>query len=94
MQGTNSMGTEMESNTAKDMREVADATRHTMDDMRNDVRNMAGKAGQKMRQLMDSATSEVCNATGTVKKQIEEKPIQYSVAALGIGFLIGLLVRR
>lgn len=62
--------------------------------MKEDVCATANKTGQKARGLIDSAGGEISHATDTVATHIKDKPVQSSMIALGVGFMIGMLFSR
>ena len=61
---------------------------------KNDIRTAANMAGHKVRNLYDTARNEISHATDTVSTQIRTKPVQSSLMALGVGFVLGSLFRR
>ena len=63
-------------------------------DAKDDVENAAHRAGKKVRNYIDSAGDELVHASDSVKTQIRNKPVQSSVIALAIGFVIGTLLGR
>jgi hypothetical protein len=54
----------------------------------------AHQAGESMRGMYNSASHELSHAGDRVKAEIRSNPIRSSAIALGVGALIGLLVRR
>ena len=60
----------------------------------DDMENVANKAGRKVRAYIDNAGDELANVTDNVKSQIREKPVQSSIIALAIGFVLGGLLSR
>lgn len=62
--------------------------------VKDDLYEVANVAGRKVRLLLDNAASEASHAKEVVAEQIKEKPIQSSLIALGIGVVIGALLRR
>lgn len=60
----------------------------------HDLRDTAAKMGQKTRTFVENAKEEAFEASDKVTKHIHEKPLQSSVIALGIGFVLGALFRR
>jgi ElaB/YqjD/DUF883 family membrane-anchored ribosome-binding protein len=64
------------------------------EDTKTDLRNAAGKAGRRVRDLISTASDEVSHAKDTVTTQIRTNPVQSSMIALGVGFVIGALFRR
>jgi ElaB/YqjD/DUF883 family membrane-anchored ribosome-binding protein len=59
-----------------------------------DLRAAANKAGRTVRNYFDAACDEVSHGTETVTTQIRQKPVQSSMIALGLGFVLGALFRR
>ena len=59
-----------------------------------DLSHYANDAGRKVRHFIDSASDEFGHATDKVSGEIRANPVRSSVVALGIGFLIGALIRR
>jgi len=59
-----------------------------------DLREVASKAGRTVRNYFDAACNEVTHGTETVTTQIRQKPVQSSMIALGLGFVLGALFRR
>ena len=59
-----------------------------------DLRDVANNAGRKMSGFINSASGEVSHATETVTTQIRTKPLQSAMIAIGIGFVLGALLRR
>ena len=54
----------------------------------------AHQAGESMRGAYNSASNELHHATDYVKAEIRTNPIRSSAIALGVGALIGFLIRR
>ncbi len=63
-------------------------------DAKEDIQEVAHKAGQKVRELYDTASHETRDATAAVEKQIRSHPLAASAIAAGLGFLLGALFRR
>ncbi len=68
--------------------------RQTVIDLKEDMEETAQKAGQKVRELYDTATQETRDTTAAIEKQIRRHPIAAGAIAGGIGVLLGLLFRR
>lgn len=62
--------------------------------MSDDLQNAANNAGQKVRSLYNSASNEITHASDAVTGEIRGNPIRSSAIALGVGFIIGALMRR
>lgn len=56
--------------------------------------SIANRAGKKLREEWDDVESEITDAKASVIKHVRSKPIQSSLIAAGIGFIIGALFRR
>lgn len=54
----------------------------------------AHQAGESMRGMYNSASNELHNASDRMKMEIRTNPIRSSAIALGVGALLGLLIRR
>jgi hypothetical protein len=54
----------------------------------------AHQAGESVRGMYNSASSELCSAGDRMKAEIRTNPIRSSAIALGVGALLGLLMRR
>jgi len=63
-------------------------------EVKNDLYDAANQAGNKVRKLFNSASDEITHAADTVTTQVRRKPVQSSVIALGVGFILGSLFRR
>ena len=58
------------------------------------LHDIAHQAGESARGLYNSANNELHHAGDRVKSEIRNNPIRSSAIALGVGALIGLLIRR
>lgn len=54
----------------------------------------AHDAGQKVRHYLDSAGEDISNASSKVTHEIRNHPVRSSAIALGIGVVLGALLRR
>ncbi len=61
---------------------------------KDDLCDTANKMGHKVREFVESANDEINRATKTVTAHINDKPVQSSLIALGIGYILGSLMRR
>jgi len=66
----------------------------TAEEARVELRDAAEKAGRKVRTFLHSASDEISHASDTVTTQIRSNPVQSSLIALGVGFVLGALFRR
>lgn len=60
----------------------------------HDLRETALHAGQKVRGIYDKAAHQGRDATAVFEKQVRSKPLEASLIAAGIGFLLGSFLRR
>ena len=81
--------------------EIKETTRHLKDDardaasaVRDDLEEVARRAGSHVREFADSAEHGLKDAGGAVATKIRENPIQSSLLALGMGLVVGMLYRR
>jgi len=70
--------------------DIRDATSEAKDNLVA----MSNRAGHKVRNFIDSASDEFTHASKTVTEHVHDKPMQSSLMALGIGFVLGILLRR
>jgi ElaB/YqjD/DUF883 family membrane-anchored ribosome-binding protein len=54
----------------------------------------AHQAGESVRGMYNSASNELTHAGDRMKAEIRSNPIRSSAIALGVGALIGMLMRR
>jgi len=78
----------MISNTAKP--EIANADHHEKDGLAC----AANQAGQKLRGIFTHAGDEISHMSDSVTSEIRSNPIRSSAIALGVGVLLGALLRR
>lgn len=78
-------------NTAQNLRsDIA----NTGEAVKSDLRVVAHDAGHKVREMLSTASDEISHISDKVTKQINDKPVQSSLTALGLGVLLGILFRR
>ena len=68
--------------------------RDTAKESGNDLAQYAEKAGREVRHFIDSTSDQFTNAGDRVTSEIRSNPIRSSAIALGVGVLIGALLRR
>ena len=73
---------------------IANDTSNAIYEVKDDLHAVVNKAGRKLRSAYDTASEELHHATDVVTTQIRQKPVQSSMIALGVGVLIGALLRR
>jgi ElaB/YqjD/DUF883 family membrane-anchored ribosome-binding protein len=72
----------------------ADQARSRAGHVVEDLSAYANEAGKKVRNFIDHAGDEFGHASDKVSGEIRANPVRSSVIALGIGFVLGALVRR
>jgi len=80
--------------TVQNLKNPAQNLRDSAAETSNDLRDAANKAGRTVRNFVHSASDELSHAKETVTTQIRTNPVQSSLVALGIGFVLGALFRR
>jgi len=71
-----------------------DSAQNTAQDIKGDLNNAANEAGRKVRNLYNSASDEISHASDKVTAEIRTNPMRSSMIALGIGVVLGALLRR
>ncbi|MDD5585408.1 MAG: hypothetical protein PHY92_00435 [Alphaproteobacteria bacterium] len=82
----------------EDVARLKGDARRAASEMKDELGTMAHEAGQHARKIIDTASetakTEISSATTAIKTQIREKPIQSGLIALGVGVVLGALLRR
>ena len=81
-------------NTKDDGANLKNAAQIAANDASCDLRDAANQAGRKVRSLYNSASDEMSHASDTVTAEIRTNPIRSTAIALGLGLLLGALIRR
>ncbi len=68
--------------------------RQTSGEIRDDLEAVAGRAGRKVREYVDTAGDELTHAADSITSQIRSKPVQSSLLALAAGLVLGAFFRR
>lgn len=68
--------------------------KHTVHEAGNELHSTANQAGRKVRSMYKAASEEVSHASDIVTEEIRLNPVRSSVIALGVGVLLGALIRR
>jgi ElaB/YqjD/DUF883 family membrane-anchored ribosome-binding protein len=76
------------------VRRVKSDTREAIGAVKEDIDGMARDAGRRVRELADTAGHNVTDAMDTVTAKVRDNPVQSTLIALGIGFVVGALFRR
>ncbi len=70
------------------------AANDALQETKHDLTEAANRAGRKVRHVVNNASDQFVHAKDTVTTQIRNHPVQSSVIALGVGVLLGALLRR
>ena len=63
-------------------------------ELSDNLQEAANDAGRKVRALYNSASGEMSHASDAVTSEIRSHPIRFGAIALGVGVLLGILLRR
>jgi ElaB/YqjD/DUF883 family membrane-anchored ribosome-binding protein len=63
-------------------------------EMGESLHDAAHNAGRKVRSMIHTASGELSHARDYVSTEIRTNPVRSSVVALGVGVLLGALLRR
>ncbi len=81
-----------------DIKNAAVSAKHDMHnkagDVMEDLSDYANQAGRKVRGFMDKAGGEICTAGEKMTGEIRSNPVRSSAIALGLGFVLGAILRR
>jgi ElaB/YqjD/DUF883 family membrane-anchored ribosome-binding protein len=73
---------------------AADRSKSEIDELRQQVKDLTDKYGSKAADTYHDAKETAKQKMGEVEGMIRDKPVQATLAAAGIGFLIGALLSR
>lgn len=62
--------------------------------IKDDLQKTANQAGRKIRSLYNTASDEFSHASEKVTSEIRTNPVRSSIIAMGVGVLLGALLRR
>jgi len=62
--------------------------------LKKELRDVAHNAGEKLRDICDTATCESRNSIAVARKKIRNNPLAASAMAAGVGFILAALLRR
>ena len=68
--------------------------RSIIKDAKNDLTDLAEKAGRQAREFIDHAGEKVHDASATVKNQVKEHPVKTGLIAVGLGLIARAIFRR
>lgn len=73
---------------------VADRGQSEIDELRRQVKELTEQYGSMAQHTISDMTETVRENMGDIEKQIREKPVQATLIAAGVGFLLGALLTR
>jgi ElaB/YqjD/DUF883 family membrane-anchored ribosome-binding protein len=65
-----------------------------IEDLRRQLKELAAKYGPAAQSALQDVKKTVQENMGDIERQIREKPVQATLIAAGVGFLIGALISR
>ncbi len=70
--------------------------KESVSEIKDDLNSVANQAGRKFRKILTAANDEFFEVSDKVTSEIRSNPVRSSAIALGVGFVVGLLlsVRR
>lgn len=78
--------------TAKD--DTVSNLKNSAHEVSTELHNAANQAGRKVRSMYNTASDEISHASEKVTGEIRSNPVRSSMIALGVGVLLGALIRR
>ena len=82
----------MSATTAQD--ETVRNLKKSVDDVQDGLHDAANRAGRKVRGMIDSAEDEVSYVSDKVTSEFQTHPLRSGMIALGVGVVLGALLRR
>jgi ElaB/YqjD/DUF883 family membrane-anchored ribosome-binding protein len=73
---------------------AADKGHADIEDLRRQVKDLTDKYGSMAQNTISDMKQTVRQNMGDIEQQIREKPVQATLIAAGVGFLIGALLTR
>ncbi len=73
---------------------AADKGKTEIDELRRQVKDLTDKYGSMAQNTFSDVKQSVRDNMGDIEQQIREKPVQATLIAAGVGFLIGALLTR
>lgn len=73
---------------------AADKGQTEIDELRRQVKDLTEKYGSIAQNTLSDVKDKVQQNVGDIEAQIREKPVQATLIAAGVGFLIGALLSR
>ena len=73
---------------------AADKGHTDIEDLRRQVKDLTDKYGSMAQDKLSDVRQTVKDNMGDIEQQIRDKPVQATLIAAGVGFLIGALLTR
>jgi ElaB/YqjD/DUF883 family membrane-anchored ribosome-binding protein len=73
---------------------AADKARTEIEELRRQVKDLTDKYGSMAQNTFKDVRQTVKDNMGDIEQQIRDKPVQATLIAAGVGFLIGALLSR
>ncbi len=73
---------------------AADKGQTEIDDLRRQVKDLTDKYGSMAQRSFSDVKEKVQQNVGDIEQQIRDKPVQATLIAAGVGFLVGALLSR
>jgi ElaB/YqjD/DUF883 family membrane-anchored ribosome-binding protein len=73
---------------------AADKGQTEIEELRRQVKDLTDKYGSVAQQTFSDVRQKVQENMGDIEQQIRDKPVQATLVAAGVGFLIGALLTR
>ncbi len=73
---------------------AADKGQTEIDELRRQVKELTEKYGSMAQNTLSDVKDRVQQNVGDIEQQIRDKPVQATLVAAGVGFLVGALLTR
>jgi ElaB/YqjD/DUF883 family membrane-anchored ribosome-binding protein len=73
---------------------AADKGQTEIEELRRQVKDLTDKYGSVAQQTFSDVKDKVRENVGDIEQQIRDKPVQATLVAAGVGFLVGALLTR
>jgi ElaB/YqjD/DUF883 family membrane-anchored ribosome-binding protein len=74
--------------------DAAEKAQREIEDLRRQLKELASKYGPAAQSALQDMKKTVQENMGDIERQIREKPVQATLIAAGVGFLLGALISR
>ncbi|MGO9487239.1 MAG: YqjD family protein [Rhodomicrobium sp.] len=78
----------------QEMNSAPDSGKSEIEELRRLVKELSGKYESMSQHALSDVKETVRQNMGDIEKQIREKPVQATLIAAGVGFLLGALLSR